>query len=179
VSEPVKTVEEPTTRIPREPIGVWSTLELGLAGGILAGLGFLLGECLITALLGGSLASPLRLPATLLFGPAALGSFFPTARAVFAGAGIDLLSSALLGVAWVSVVVRMPWAWSRPLVLLPLGLLYGALLWLFGPLILGALAFPQVAVTDFLWNGVVGHAVFFGGTLAAATHLLRPDAVAR
>ncbi|HEX5415646.1 MAG TPA: hypothetical protein VFZ25_08260 [Chloroflexota bacterium] len=150
-------------------------LELGTASGIAAGLVYLIAASVITRLVGGPLSSPLRLPAAVVFGPAALGGYFPVWRAIFAGVGTDLALSAFLGVAWVIILGRLGWLGAGPIKLAPFGAAYGLLIWLVGDVLLGALAFPQVAVADLLWGGLVAHALFFGGALAAAVLLLRSN----
>jgi hypothetical protein len=165
---------DPITR-PREPSPPIHRLELGVASGIAAGLVYLVAACVIARLVGGHVASPLRLPAALVFGPAALGSFFPIWRAALAGVGVDVALSAVLGIVWVMTLSRTRLLQAGPLRLAPLGAAYGALVWLLGDVGLGALALPQVAVADLLWNGVVAHAIFFGGALAVAVLLLRSN----
>lgn len=160
---------------PQQPQPLAHSLELGVASGVAAGLVYLIAACAITRLVGGHLASPLRLPGAVVFGPAALGGYFPAWRAIAVGIGTDLAISAVLGIAWVLVLGRLRQLHAGPLTLAPFGTAYGALIWLFGDVLLGALAFPQVAVADLLWGGIVAHAVFFGGALAVAVLLLRPS----
>jgi hypothetical protein len=167
-----ETIDEPRGSLP-----LVQSLELGVATGVAAGLVYLIVACGIARLTGGQLVSPLRLPGTIVFGPAALGSFFPIWRALLAGVGVDLATSATLGVAWVMTLSRMRWLRAGPLALAPLGIAYGVLVWAFGDVLLGSLAFPQVAVADLLWNGLVAHAIFFGGALATALLLLRSSLV--
>lgn len=158
---------------PRGSLPLVQSLELGVATGVAAGLVYLIVACGIARLTGGQLVSPLRLPGAIVFGPAALGSFVPIWRAALVGVGVNLAISAILGIAWVMTLRRLRWLRASPLALVPLGAAYGALVWAFGDVLLGALAFPQIAVADLLWNGLVAHAIFFGGALAAALLLLR------
>src|SRR5215469_6117154 len=81
-------------------------LELGVASGVAAGLVYLIAACILARVGGGHADSPLRLPAAVVFGPAALGSFFPIWRAALAGVGVNLAVSAALGIAWVVALNR-------------------------------------------------------------------------
>jgi len=140
----------------------------GITAGVIAGAVMLAAEMASTIVLGGSLESPLRLAASVVLGPAALSFAYPFTSAAIVGGGVQVILASVYGVLFVAVLTRANRWDAGARLLLPYGVAFGALIWVLNYLILGETIFPQFAVVEHLWNGIIAHAVCFGFVLGAA-----------
>ncbi|RJQ87536.1 MAG: hypothetical protein C4519_00680 [Desulfobacteraceae bacterium] len=150
----------------------WWVFRMGAAGGLAAGIGYMLFEMSAAWLLKGELFSPLRSIAAMLLGRDALAPWYSAFAAVLIGMAIHLMLSICFGWLFAFLAARYRIRSGSPLAWLGWGGMFGTGLWivnfyLVAPLFgwywfpLGTLPFVQA---------FLGHAFFFGALLGWLVH---------
>jgi uncharacterized protein YneF (UPF0154 family) len=149
------------------PMTAPQLLRQSATGGLIAGVSTAVYQGVMAVLLQEPFLAPSRLVAAMLLGPEALNRWYSPGTVTVVALGIHTLLSLVFGVLFGILLTRRPPLRASRIALTAAATIFGATLW-FLNFYLIAPVFDWlwfILRTHPLWQGLIGHALFFGAVL--------------
>ena len=144
----------------------WRLLDLmhcGITGGVLAGLSFAIAQTIMGGMQGRPWFEPLQLTGSLVTDPMAIVP--GKASLAMIGLFVHFMISAIYGILFLFLHWELKRHNETVERLILDGALFGVMIWMVHFFWVAPRAYPQFLTLDLVWNGLVAHALFFGGVL--------------
>lgn len=149
----------------------------GIAGGLIAGILFAMGEMILNVFMGKPFLGPLKLISSIVLGKQALTPTYPLASAVIVGLIVHMGMSMIFGLIFIFLLSAVRQVQASTGRLLVYGSLFGFALWVVNFLILAPVLFPQFTQVNQFWNGFFAHTFFFGTAIGGYVASTKPKQV--